>query len=639
MKEVQQMIKNNKLITIVMILITFVSLNTISAAALQTFTDVGENHWAKEYIEKMEKKGIITGYEDATFRPSKNVSKLATIVMMFRTIRAADKLGNFDVDVLVEKYKDALKENNVPNWPDFQEAVAFALENNIIHIDELKTFIINGAHQNAKRSDVAVFLGKALNLYLKEDIYNKIYSFDFKDAEFITTAAAPYIDLLVRKNIINGDENGNFKPNQPIQRAAVAKMLSVAYDILVQAENSNEQDNTQQIEDEQEIEQLTIEEAKIILVVEDNDTIVVEKNNKEREMYKIEDEVKIIIDKKEADIDDLEEEANVKLYFDEDEKLIKIEVYENITFFEGKIHSLIDMGDYYLITVKDKNKSSRKKVFTINDDTVITLDGEEIKPEELDAGDNVSLEIEDDIAVKIVAESKIRIYEGILQTGLVFDEYPKLTIKASDQQVYELEVDEDAEVKKNNKTRSLTSLVKGDLVTVTTEDGKIVKVIATSIKNEDEGVIKAITISNESKITILNDEEERTYQLAPNVDIEIDNKDATIYDLKIDYRVKLTIESDIVKEIEAEKIETSDKITGVITEIYKDFEAIKVKVVKDKETKYVSVSAADATIISVSGSKVSFKYLDEDDEIFIYGKESNEIFDFIADKIIILKNN
>ena len=54
---------------------------------------------------------------------------------------------------------------------------------------------------------------------------------------------------------------------------------------------------------------------------------------------------------------------------------------------------------------------------------------------------------------------------------------------------------------------------------------------------------------------------------------------------------------------------------------------------------HCSILAEDATIISTSGSEKSFSYLDEDDEVFIYGDGSHQIFDFVADKIIILKRN
>ena len=37
------------------------------------FSDVGENHWAKGYINAIQEKGYINGYPDGSFCPDKNV--------------------------------------------------------------------------------------------------------------------------------------------------------------------------------------------------------------------------------------------------------------------------------------------------------------------------------------------------------------------------------------------------------------------------------------------------------------------------------------------------------------------------------------------------------------------------------------
>ncbi len=592
------------------------------------------NFWAKEYIEKMAEKNIITGYGDATFRPSKNVSKLGAVVMIFRTIKAADKLGNVDLEDLVEEYDSVLEANNVPSWA--QEAIAFALEKDIISEDELEGFIDGNTFTDAKRIEVARYLGKALNLYLKEDINKKIFTFSFKDIEFIGSKDMPYLDLLIDRNIINGagDTNGNFNPNKPIIRASVAKMLSVSYDILEDLEVG-------QVEEQvlPEEEQLTVKEVIITDVFEDSETLIFKDENDKRDIAGIGD-AEIIINDKEADIDDLEKDKTAKLYYDEDGKIVKIEVDSNITSFEGKIKSIINMGGYYLITVENDEDDNRE-TFKINDDTVIKLNDDEAELEDLEDGDIVTMEIEEGVATEITAQSKTRIYKGILESsGVIFDRYPKIIVKTDSDKIYELRVDEDADVKRNGKTKSLMALVKGDIVIVTTEYDKVEKIVATTLENEDEGIISEIIISREPKITIINnDDETRTYNVSPNADIEIDDKDAEIYDLRLDYRVNLEIESNTVKKIEAEKVELSNTVTGIIVEVFDDFDAITVRINDGNGTKEISVSADDASIYAENDSRAKFRDLDEDDEVIIYGKKSSGIFDFIANKIFILKDN
>ncbi len=50
------------------------------------FTDVNMDHWAAKYINSMRKKGIITGYEDGSFKPDNYITRAEFIVM-------ADRLG------------------------------------------------------------------------------------------------------------------------------------------------------------------------------------------------------------------------------------------------------------------------------------------------------------------------------------------------------------------------------------------------------------------------------------------------------------------------------------------------------------------------------------------------------------------
>lgn len=620
--------KTSKILVALVTVSVLLLSNTIGVLALQSFTDVGDGHWAKDYVEKMAKKGIVTGFDDATFRPSENVSKLQTIVMIFRTVKAANKLDGVDMDSTVYKHSMVLAQYNIPDWA--RQAVAFALENEIIEAYELRGFFKpDGTSENAKRTEVSVYLGKMLNKYLKEDLNKNIIYLDFNDREFISTTDAPYVDLLVKKNIVKGDENGNFNPNQPIMRAAATKMFSVSYEILDVLEV--------QLEPEKE---LTTKEGKIVLIVEDNNSIVVENSDGDKNIYKFEKDTEIVIDGKKENFNDLKEKEAIKLYLDEDGILVKAEVDMSLIGSEGEVHSVVDMGSYYLLTVKDKENSSRRRTYKIDNDTVIKLNDISAKPTELEKGDAISLVVEGDLAKEITATSKTRVYEGMLETGVYFSGTPKIKIKTATQKIYELEVDEDAEVRKNNRKKSLMSLVKGDIVTITTENDKVVKIVSTSIEEDDEGVITEIILGNVNKITILNDDgEEKTYTLASDVDIEIDNKDAKIEDLKIDYRVELDIESDVVKDIEAEKVETSNSLTGIITDIYDDFDAIRIKVKEGSETKYYTVSADDAKIMSVSGSTRRFSDLDKDDEVFVYGEKKNEIFDFVADKVIIIKDN
>ena len=156
-------------------------------SAFAVFSDIGQASWAESYIEKMADEGIVTGYTDGTFRPNDKISKYASILMIYRTVKAADLVTASEQTVNISRHMSTIAAKGVPNWPDMYGAVAYCLENGIITAADLDNFHIGDAYTNARRFEVAVFLGKTMNIYMEENL-NVLYSLDFKDASSIVAA-------------------------------------------------------------------------------------------------------------------------------------------------------------------------------------------------------------------------------------------------------------------------------------------------------------------------------------------------------------------------------------------------------------------------------------------------------------------
>ncbi len=626
--------KTNKLFITVLTVAMILMMNTIGAMALATFTDVPDTHWGNDFIKKMSNEGIITGYSDATFRPEDDVTKLQAIIMIYRTIKETDKLGNIDMDELIYDYTSLITSNNIPNWTDAQESVAFALEKGIITQSDLKTFITSGEHKPARRIEISRYLGKALNLYLKENISNNFYSFSFNDIEIIGRDDYPYLNLLINKNIIDskGDYQGNFNPNNAINRAATAKILSMSYDVLEDLD----------IEEEPEIdEDVEVREATVDLINKDMNVIRVVNEDGGKNTYMLGSDAEIVINNQSAKLSDLSTGQNIKIHI-KNEKLIKIVTDDLSSYEKGEVHSVIDMNSYYLVTLQNENNSRR--TFKLEYNSSVRINGERANGRELEKGQkivNIDIEVENDgeYIGSIEVEGGEKIYEGIIETPYAFGEYLKITIRTYGQNIIELEVDEDAEIRKNDRKRSLQTLTKGDLVTLYTENDVVVKIEAVSIVEDDEGVIREIIISNTPKITIENDNEEIiTYDMSIDVNIEIDDEDAEIYDLRLGYRVKLDIESGTVKGLEATKVENSNSITGIVTDVYGDNDAIMVEIDNNGKKEKVSIYVDDARMEDEDGDRIYIRNIDKGDEVLIFGKKENSgIFNYLAERLYIIK--
>ena len=92
------------------------------------FTDVDSMHWASPAILKMQQSGILSGYSDGTFKPSKNITlaEFATIFAKFFEI-SPDNQSNYFVDVNINHwakgYLEAIRTYINPYYDSIGEAV------------------------------------------------------------------------------------------------------------------------------------------------------------------------------------------------------------------------------------------------------------------------------------------------------------------------------------------------------------------------------------------------------------------------------------------------------------------------------------------------------------------------------------
>ncbi|MBQ3038328.1 MAG: S-layer homology domain-containing protein [Clostridia bacterium] len=169
------------------------------------FSDV-ENHWAKEQIEYLTEKEILSGYEDNTFKPDAQVKREEVCKII---AAAFDKTSTADVE-----YSDVKK----TDW--FYPYVCALSEAGIVNGISDTEF---GAGKPMTREAFAVLVARLLEL---EETETKK---DFTDRASISTWAISAVDSLVDAGIINGFEDGSFKPQEPLTRAQIVKII---YSIL-----------------------------------------------------------------------------------------------------------------------------------------------------------------------------------------------------------------------------------------------------------------------------------------------------------------------------------------------------------------------------------------------------------------------
>lgn len=172
------------------------------------FSDVSDDFWGREAIEKLADEGIVKG-DGEKFRPDDKISREEFVTIAVN----AFKLYNPDAEC--EFY-------DVPEGAWYYKYVASAYENNIISGMGDGVF---GTGNSITREDAAVILSRLLEGDGGEP--------DFTDNNMISDYAEKGVGLMQRKNIITGMPDGSFAPKNNCTRAEAVMMF---YKILSSGE-------------------------------------------------------------------------------------------------------------------------------------------------------------------------------------------------------------------------------------------------------------------------------------------------------------------------------------------------------------------------------------------------------------------
>ncbi len=201
------------------------------------FSDLNETAWAAKTITEVANKGLLSGYQDGTFRGKNGVTYCETTTMLHNVLTKGNALQNIPATSF-SMYQPVMNNYKIPQWAQY--GVTYCLGAEIMTPVELTKFMQNGKSMPADRQSVAMLFGKALAK--KYDVYAARDAKEYRDAGVIAKDALPYINLLTKLGILSGDENNKFNPYSQITRAEMAVIMNKTFDLL-----TNEMSNTGKI--------------------------------------------------------------------------------------------------------------------------------------------------------------------------------------------------------------------------------------------------------------------------------------------------------------------------------------------------------------------------------------------------------
>ena len=83
----------------------------VPVMAKDTFKDLdGQYSWSKEYVEEMAQKGLIAGFDDGTYRPGNDVSRMDAFALFARLMGSNNEANEEILEAALEKYGDVLED-------------------------------------------------------------------------------------------------------------------------------------------------------------------------------------------------------------------------------------------------------------------------------------------------------------------------------------------------------------------------------------------------------------------------------------------------------------------------------------------------------------------------------------------------
>ena len=173
------------------------------------FIDISD-HWAREIINEIANKNIVSGYEDNTFKPNNSITRAEFLTILYNSGLADTADINGDIS-----FADVTGNEWYYNY------IKWGAENNLIVGYEDNTFRGNNI---ISRQEMAVVISKFIELAdIKLDVSEVAV---FTDADSIAPWAKEYVDSISAYGIVAGDNNNCYLPNKDLTRAEMAVIIN-----------------------------------------------------------------------------------------------------------------------------------------------------------------------------------------------------------------------------------------------------------------------------------------------------------------------------------------------------------------------------------------------------------------------------
>lgn len=166
-----------------------------------------KGHWAETQIQEFVNAGYISGYEDGTFKPNKEITRAEFVKLVNKV---------FDYDLINVNPTLEYKDVKTGQW--FYKDILIANDRHYIKGYEDNTFRPNNS---MKREESATIISNIE--HMKDDNIDKIPN--YKDSQNVSNWSESYVEYCLEREFIGGDENNNIDPKGNMTRAEAVVIL------------------------------------------------------------------------------------------------------------------------------------------------------------------------------------------------------------------------------------------------------------------------------------------------------------------------------------------------------------------------------------------------------------------------------
>lgn len=517
-------------------------------ATKYSFTDIStaQYEWAAPSIEAMSKKGLINGYEDGTFRPDNEVTRLECLSLFARAMGSSDEVNEPIIALAKEKYEDTIKKYSL-SWGS--DEIAYLLYKGALKTSDLDTYL-KGSEKDAamKRYEAAIIITKAMGGE-EAALAEQGVVLDYTDAKTIPNNAIQYVGYASEKEIMKGMEDGSFMPMGSVLRSQMAVML----ERVVNATN------------------YSFSKAKLNAVDVDTRNVISKTadGTEKKDVYT--DDTVMRVAGAETQPKNMVVGLNA-IFTYSGKKLVAIDTLsstpdETIT---GKFAGYASSNGNINITIIPTGETTGV-TYKCSPDVSMIFNNSPATINNFTKDDYISAEIVNGEISTLSGSNKTTTVQGLTVEKVTIEETAlTMTVSSADDE-YDgkvFDISSTVSVTKNGKKSDMSEIYSGDTVEITFQYGIVTKIVATSKVSTVEGNIVSITIASRPSMTVNVNGKDVSYDIPADCTITINGKEGSLYDFRVGDKVTLTTESNAITKIKAETTQiSSGMVTGVVTAV------------------------------------------------------------------------